>query len=168
MQKSSAEISYFRNFIFGVEDSLVSTVGLLSGVAIAGMPVETIFLTGVVLIFVEAISMAAGSFLSESSAEEFANRADKNGSKTCFAAFVMFVSYFISGFIPLAPYLMFAPAVALPVSIGISILALAILGAVTARLSKVSLAKSALRMASIGGLAILVGTLVGHFVTTGF
>lgn len=29
------QATYFRNFIFGVEDSLVSTVGLLSGVAIA-------------------------------------------------------------------------------------------------------------------------------------
>jgi VIT1/CCC1 family predicted Fe2+/Mn2+ transporter len=49
---------YLRNFIFGVEDSLVSTVGLLSGVAVAGVASRTILLTGVVLIFVEAFSMA--------------------------------------------------------------------------------------------------------------
>ena len=56
-----AKHGYFRNFIFGVEDSLVSTVGLLSGVAIAGVPSRTILLTGVVLILVEAFSMAAGA-----------------------------------------------------------------------------------------------------------
>ena len=68
-----SSVSYFRNFIFGVEDSLVSTVGLLSGIAIADVPGHTIFLTGVVLIFVEAFSMAAGTFLSEYSAEEDSN-----------------------------------------------------------------------------------------------
>ena len=36
---------YAKNFIFGVEDSLVSTVGLLSGIAIAGVPRGTIFLS---------------------------------------------------------------------------------------------------------------------------
>src|SRR5262245_46938731 len=73
----STKVAYFRNFVFGVEDSLVSTVGLLSGVAIAGLAREEIFLTGVILIFVEAVSMAAGSFLSESSAEEFATHSEK-------------------------------------------------------------------------------------------
>ena len=53
---------YLRNFIFGVEDSLVSTVGLLSGVAVANVDQATIFLTGMVLIFVEAFSMGVGSF----------------------------------------------------------------------------------------------------------
>ena len=66
---SNSRVSYLRNFVFGVEDSLVSTVGLLSGIAIAGMNRESIFATGVVLIFVEAVSMAAGSFLAETSAE---------------------------------------------------------------------------------------------------
>ena len=56
---------YFSSFIFGVEDSLVSTVGLLSGVAVAGVNRSGIFVTGVILIFVEAFSMGVGNFLSE-------------------------------------------------------------------------------------------------------
>ena len=54
---------YLRAFVFGVEDSLASTVGLLSGIAIAGAGRETILMTGIVLIFVEAFSMAIGDFL---------------------------------------------------------------------------------------------------------
>lgn len=162
MAKSLAEVSYFRNFIFGVEDSLVSTVGLLAGVAIGGMPRETIFLTGVVLIFVEAISMAAGSFLSESSAEEYASQQERNTQRSRFAALIMFVSYFVSGFIPLAPYLLFATSEAFWISIGASLVSLFVLGAISAHLSKIHIIKNALRMAFIGGLAIAVGTLVGH------
>jgi len=62
---------YLRNFVFGVEDSLVSTVGLLSGIAAAGVAQKDILVSGVVLIFVEAFSMAVGSFLSEEFAEEY-------------------------------------------------------------------------------------------------
>ena len=36
---------YLRSFIFGFEDSLVSTVGLLSGIAFAGITAREIILT---------------------------------------------------------------------------------------------------------------------------
>lgn len=60
-----------RNFVFGVEDSLVSTVGLLAGIAFAGVEAKTVVLTGAVLIFVEAFSMGVGSLLSEQSVEQY-------------------------------------------------------------------------------------------------
>lgn len=160
----TSRIAYFRNFVFGVEDSLVSTVGLLSGVAIAGMAREDILLTGFVLIFVEAISMAAGSFLSESSAEELATRKDATSTRSYVASFVMLVSYVVSGFVPLAPYAFLAPAVAFPVSIGLSLAALFLLGALSGALSRTHFVKSALRMMLIGGLAIGVGIGVGNLV----
>ena len=67
---SKTFILFVRNFIFGAEDSLVSTVGLLAGVASAGIPRKDIIISGVVLIFVEAFSMGVGSFLSERTTEE--------------------------------------------------------------------------------------------------
>lgn len=157
------EASYIRNFVFGVEDSLVSTVGLLSGVAIAGVPRETIFLTGAVLIFVEAISMAAGSFLSESSAEEFEKKSKVSSSRALIDAVIMFVSYFLSGFVPLAPYIFLQTKEAFVFSNVLSLLALFLLGAVGARLSRMSIWRSGLRMLLVGGLAILVGMMVGNF-----
>lgn len=152
---------YFRNFIFGVEDSLVSTVGLLSGVAIAGVPRETIFLTGIVLIFVEAFSMAAGSFLSETSAEEYTARRSVAPSRSLAAGAVMFASYFIAGFIPLFPYIVVAEDSALVLSVILSVFALFVLGFVGGALSKTPLLKGAFRMAVVGGIAIAVGITVG-------
>ncbi|KKS05141.1 MAG: hypothetical protein UU58_C0001G0001, partial [Candidatus Nomurabacteria bacterium GW2011_GWA2_41_25] len=38
-------ILYVRNFIFGAEDSLVSTVGLLSGIASAGIARKEIIIS---------------------------------------------------------------------------------------------------------------------------
>lgn len=161
MGEKAARLAYFRNFIFGVEDSLVSTVGLLSGVVIAGMTSREVFVTGVILIFVEAISMAAGSFLSESSAEELATGSEKTSRKSYFASFVMFISYFISGFIPLAPYLFLPSDTALLVSIGASLAALFVLGVIGAVLTRTRILTNALRMLVIGGIAIGAGVLVG-------
>jgi VIT1/CCC1 family predicted Fe2+/Mn2+ transporter len=165
LPRNGAAISYVRNFIFGVEDSLVSTVGLLSGIAIANIERSTIILTGIVLIFVEAVSMAAGAFLSESSAESFATRRESSFRQTGAASAIMFFSYFLAGFIPLVPYIFFPQDVALPLSIGASLLALFLLGGVSARISHVNLMRSGLRMFIVGGLAIAVGVIVGTIIT---
>lgn len=155
---------YIRNFIFGVEDSLVSTVGLLSGVAAAGVTRDTILLTGIVLIFVEAFSMAAGSFLSEQSAEEYENRGGATLTSSLKAGLIMFVSYFVSGFIPLFPYLVSDVGRAFWLSICFSLASLFVLGLVGARFSEASMLKSALRMFVVGGVAIGVGVLVGGLI----
>lgn len=155
--------TYFRNFIFGVEDSLVSTVGLLSGVAIAGVARETILLTGIVLIFVEAFSMAAGSFLSEASAEEYAAHHSVRLSRAFGAGFIMFVSYFVAGFIPLFPYFTFTEDTALTFSVVLSVGTLFVLGLVSGAFSRTSLWKGALRMTLVGGIAIAIGVTVGSF-----
>lgn len=163
MATESAKVAYFRNFIFGVEDSLVSTVGLVSGIAIAGLSREAIFVTGIILIFVEAVSMSAGSFLSESSAEEYETHKEGESKRNLHAAVVMLVSYALSGFIPLLPYLFFPVTMAFPISIGASLIALVLLGCVSASIARVSFLKSALKMLLIGGVAIAVGVLAGHF-----
>lgn len=152
---------YVRNFVFGVEDSLVSTVGLLSGVAAAGMGQRALVMTGVVLLFVEAFSMAAGSFLSEYSAEEYAAQAEVPARYSIAAGIIMFVSYFFFGLVPLGPYMLFEPMRAFWVSIVLSLLVLFFLGVVSARMFKVSIVKSAARMLFVGGLAIALGIFVG-------
>jgi VIT1/CCC1 family predicted Fe2+/Mn2+ transporter len=87
---------YLRNIIFGVEDSLVSTVGLLSGIAVEHVSSPTILLTGFVYITVEAFSMSVGSFLSEESAEEVAAGKSVAPLMPALGAFIMFGSFFVA------------------------------------------------------------------------
>lgn len=164
MLTSQGKITYLRNFIFGVEDSLVSTVGLLSGIAIASVPRETIYLTGVVLIFVEAFSMSAGSFLSEYSAEEYEAHREIPTHRSFVGALIMFVSYFVSGFVALAPYFFFEVGTAFGISVLASLLALFLLGVIGGKVTRTSVLKNATRMVVIGGVAILVGIVVGKYV----
>ncbi len=157
--------SYLRTFIFGVEDGLVSTVGLLSGIAIAGAPRATILLTGTVLIFVEGFSMAVGSFLSESSAEEYLEKKEQTSIRTpLLAGILMFASYAGAGFIALVPYILLDVSPAFYLSVALSLIALLGLGIVGGRLAHVSIAKSGLKMVLVGGVAIAVGILVGRLV----
>ncbi|MEK7556605.1 MAG: VIT1/CCC1 transporter family protein, partial [Patescibacteria group bacterium] len=145
--------AYLRTAVFGVEDSLVSTVGLLSGIAVAGVPRSAILVTGFVLIFVEAFSMAVGSWLSENAAQEYENRRDVPLRRSFDEGVVMFVSYFIFGFVPLAPYLMLEVSDAFPVSVAVSLVALFALGAASGRISHAGIARNGLRMLLVGGLA---------------
>jgi len=160
--RSANNTSYYRNFVFGVEDSLVSTVGLLSGISIAGVSNQTIITTGMVLIFVEAVSMGAGSFLSESSAEIYQSQQDKTTNRSYFGALIMFASYLVSGFIPLLPYFILSQQTAFWGSIGLSLAALFLLGTIGAKISNTSMWKSVTRMVLIGGSAIAIGSIVGH------
>lgn len=153
-----------RNFTFGVEDSLVSTVGLLAGIAFAGVNTNTIVVTGAVLIFVEGFSMAVGSLLSEQSVEEYEEKREVSLSKPAVAAMVMFVSYVVSGFIPLTPYILAVGPNAVWWSIGLALLALFLLGVFNARLFRVRAWKDGLLTLVMGGLAIGVGILVGQVV----
>ncbi|HEY4523149.1 MAG TPA: VIT1/CCC1 transporter family protein [Candidatus Paceibacterota bacterium] len=152
---------YFRNFIFGVEDSLVSTVGLLAGIAIGGVSRETIFLTGAVVILVEAFSMAAGSFLVESSIEEYTHKRDKN-ERPLAGGVVMFFSYVLAGFIPLASYIFFVEdTTALYMSALTSLVALFVLGLIGGSLSHVHVMRRGVRMMLVGGIAIGAGVVAG-------
>lgn len=59
-----------RELIFGLEDGLVSTLGAVAGIAAGTADGRIVVLSGLVLIAVEALSMAAGSYLSNKSHRE--------------------------------------------------------------------------------------------------
>jgi vacuolar iron transporter family protein len=159
--KTNLRPIHIRNLIFGVEDSLVSTVGLLSGIAVAGVSQHTLVLTGFVLIFVEAFSMGIGSFLSESTAAEADHQSLKGPEE---GGLIMFVSYIIAGLIPLLPYLVMYSPITMWISISASMLALLALGLAAGRLLNISVWRNAWRTFLLGGLAIVVGMVIGQLV----
>lgn len=166
MPKRSRRTSsiYIRNFIFGVEDSIVSTVGLLAGIAISGVPKPTIVVTGTILLFVEALSMGVGSLLSEHSAEEFTSRREVPETQAVVGGAIMFFSYLLAGFIPLFPYASTWVSDPFWVSIILSLLALVVLGIFSAKASGTRIGHHSLEMLFLGGIAIFVGVVVGKIV----
>ena len=158
-------VSYVRNFIFGVEDSLVSTVGLLAGVAVAGVARPELLMTGIVLIFVEAFSMGVGSLLSDNTASEYLAHKEVPLYRSFISALIMFCSYFIAGFIPLIPYVLILGNGAVAASVAASLVSLFMLGFISGTRVDGKGIREGFKMAILGGLAIIVGMAIGNFVS---
>jgi VIT1/CCC1 family predicted Fe2+/Mn2+ transporter len=154
---------YLRSVIFGINDSLVSTVGFLAGISAAGVPRATVILAGIVYALVEAFSMATGDYLSEESAREYVEGAEISARPSLVAALFMFVSSIGAAFVPLAPYLVVEGSSALGISAAVSIFGLFVVGMLGARISRLPMLWRGVRMAVIGGLAIALGVVVGSF-----
>lgn len=154
---------YVRNIIFGVEDSLISTLGFLAGITVAGLRAQDILTTGLILILVEAFSMGVGSFLSEESVEEYEHHVSASLKNSLVAGLTMFFSYLFSGFIPLGPYIFLSPTAAFWPSIFLSLIALFFLGVFRGKMSRVNPVRTGIRMLVIGGCAMMIGICVGFF-----
>lgn len=160
-KRPSHSDTYLRNFIFGVEDSLVSTVGLLAGVAAADVSPRAILTTGLVLIVVEGFSMGVGSFLTEETTEEMAGETPDTLEAIKGAA-TMLVSYCLAGLLPLAPYVFLTGSTAVTISITLSLLGLFGLGYGTSiYFGRPKPIRRAFKMMMLGGIAVAVGMLIG-------
>jgi VIT1/CCC1 family predicted Fe2+/Mn2+ transporter len=154
---------FLRNFVFGAEDGLVSTVGLLSGVSFAGLASREIILSGIILILVEAISMGAGVYIAEDSEKELDPTENENQVSD---AAVMFFSYLLIGLIPLIPYIAFTDTrYAFYWSVGSSLVALFCVGLFKGFFVHNKPLKSAIKITLIGGVVIAVAVAVGGLVS---
>jgi VIT1/CCC1 family predicted Fe2+/Mn2+ transporter len=99
---------FIRNMVYGLEDSLISTTGVIVGTTFAGMPLQYIVTVGIILVFVEALSMAFGSLVSEESFMITSKKKYTN-AQIWFYALTMFFSYFFAGILVLLPYIFAVP-----------------------------------------------------------
>ncbi len=65
---------WVREAVFGTQDGLISTVGALTGIAAGTHNAQAVVVAGFVIIVVESLSMAAGSYLSSKSQHEYLQR----------------------------------------------------------------------------------------------
>ena len=63
-----------RDAVFGTQDGLISTLGALTGIAAGTQSREAVVIAGFVIVTVESLSMAAGSYLSSKSQREYLER----------------------------------------------------------------------------------------------
>ena len=161
-----------REIVFGLEDGIVSTLGVLVGIAIGTNDRALVILSGLVVIFVESLSMAAGTYLSNKSQQEFRLAEDnKNILKRIFhprqprlpireSAF-MGVSYITGGLVSLLSFLVLPVSVAVVSAVLISFVSLFGLGFVKGKLTKINPVKSGLEMVLVSASASLIGFTVG-------
>lgn len=152
--------AYLRSGLFGLQDGIVSTTGVVAGIS-AGVSDKTIIvLAALVAVSVEASSMAAGQYTSEKAAHQM----DKSGSRSdnlITGALIMFFSYFLAGLIPIIPTILLEQPEARYISIAAAFVALFVIGYVKGKIVEHNALRSAVELFIIGGIATTIGLAVG-------
>jgi VIT1/CCC1 family predicted Fe2+/Mn2+ transporter len=150
---------YLRSIIFGFQDALVSTTGVVVGISIGTHNKQIIILSALVAISVEALSMGAGQYLSEKTVHQLPKSDHKDSLIT--GSLLMFLSYLIGGFIPIFPIFFSPPPLSSILSVIFAFIGLFLLGFFKAKLFCGKIWHSAIEMLIIGGLTTLIGLAVG-------
>jgi VIT1/CCC1 family predicted Fe2+/Mn2+ transporter len=155
-----------RAGVFGVQDGIVSTFGLVMGVAGAQVSPETVLIAGIAGAFSGAVSMGAGEYVSVKVQRELlevrGNGDRENGNVSPHRAATANSGLFVLGAaFPLAPFLFLVGLPAVLTSTVLNITALFATGALLTRLTQRSPFASGMRMLLIGGGAGVLGYLVG-------
>lgn len=147
--------------MFGLQDGLVSTTGVVVGISTGVEDKAVIILASFVAVTVEASSMAAGQYSSEKAVHQM----DKTGKHTdslVLGALIMFISYLAAGLIPIFPNIIFEPATARILSIIFAFIGLFVIGYIKGQLVEHKPLRSAAELFAIGAAATTVGIIVGR------
>ncbi len=164
-----------REIIFGLEDGIVSTLGVIVGIAAGTNSRFVVILSGLIIIFVESLSMAAGTYLSNKSELQLhlsqkhhffwqSLTHQHNPKKPLIDSLYMGVAYILGGSAALISFTFLPPLVAIAPAIAISFSLLFLVGVIKGNITKVSLLQSGFEMMLISALAALVGFIVGKTV----
>lgn len=152
---------YLRSGLFGIQDGLVSTTGVVVGISTGVEDKAIIILASLVAVTVEASSMAAGQYSSEKAVHQI----DKTGKHTdnlIMGALIMFVAYLIGGLVPIIPTIIFNQPQARTASIIAAFLGLFVLGYLKGKLIEYKPLRSALELFIIGAIATTIGLVMGY------
>ena len=158
-------LNKLRAGVMGANDGIVSTAGMIVGVAGAAAGSATILAAGVAATVAGALSMAVGEYLSVSSQRDslVAHSAhelttEQQGlANPWHAARASMISFVIGALVPLAALVSAPEASAVPITFSAVMVALAVTGAVAAHLGGAPKSRAALRTV-LGGVAAMTAT----------
>ncbi|MEK7450788.1 MAG: VIT1/CCC1 transporter family protein [Patescibacteria group bacterium] len=152
---------YLRSLMFGLQDGIVSTTGVVVGVSTGISDKAIIVLVALVAVTVEASSMAAGQYSSEKAVHQM----DKTGKHTdnlYIGALIMFIAYLMGGSFSIIPIVVFDQPGARVFAIVSAFFGLFIIGYIKGHLVEHKPFRSAIELFIIGSAATAVGIVVGY------
>jgi len=152
---------YLRSLMFGLQDGIVSTTGVVVGISTGVSDKAIIVLAALVAVTVEASSMAAGQYSSEKAVHQM-NKNEKHTDSLYIGALIMFFAYLIGGAFSIVPILMFDQPIARVFAIISSFAGLFVIGYIKGYLVEHEPLRSAIELFIIGSIATTVGIIVGH------
>ncbi|MEK7064427.1 MAG: VIT1/CCC1 transporter family protein [Patescibacteria group bacterium] len=153
----------YRETIFGLEDSIVSTLGVVVGIAAGTDSRYIVVLSATIVVVVESLSMTAGTYLSNKSEMEINHARADIVRRSLTDSLSMAVSYVLGGVISVLPFFFFSPLGAIVPAIVLSVVLLFSIGYIKGKMAKINPVRSGLEMSLVSLTAALLGYLIGIF-----
>lgn len=160
--KENLHEDYLRSLMFGLQDGIVSTTGVVLGISTGVDSKAIIILAALVAVTVEATSMAAGQYSSEKAVHQL----DKTGKHTdslLIGAIIMFIAYLIGGSFSIIPVVLLDQPLSKIVAIVSAFIGLFIIGYIKGQIVDHKPLRSAAELFVIGSIATTIGIVVGYF-----
>jgi len=152
---------YLRSLMFGLQDGIVSTTGVVVGISTGVNNKEIVVLAALVAVTVEATSMAAGLYSSEKAVHQM----DKSGKHTdslLIGALIMFIAYMIGGSFSIIPTIIFDQSTGRILAVASAFTGLFIIGYIKGHIVEHKPLRSAVELFIIGSIATTIGVIVGN------
>lgn len=153
---------YLRSLMFGLQDGLVSTTGVVVGISVGTNNKPIIILAALVAVMVEATSMAAGQYSSEKAVHQL-DKVGKHTDSLLLGAAIMFFAYFIGGMFSIIPTIVFGQPEAQLIAVLSAFAGLFLVGFIKGKLVEHHPLKSAVELFFIGAVATIIGLAVGLY-----
>lgn len=151
---------YLRGVLFGLEDSLISTTGFISGISAGSASRRIVFLAALIAITIEGISMGVGEYLSDDAMEEL-DKLKRHRENPLFSGLLLFISYITAGMIPFLPIVLLPFPISIFVSVTLALATLFLIGFLKGKFLKTSPIKGGLKILTVGGITTIFGVCIG-------
>lgn len=160
-QPRSLHEDYLRALLFGLQDGIVSTTGVVVGISTGVSNKAIIILAALVAVSVEASSMAAGQYTSEKAVHQM-DRTGRHTDSLLLGSLIMFLAYLAGGSFSIVPTVLIDQPLARLVAVASSFVGLFAIGYLKGVLVEGKPLRSAIELFVIGGLATALGLVVGR------
>jgi VIT1/CCC1 family predicted Fe2+/Mn2+ transporter len=171
-RRSTIEHATVREVLMGAQDNLTNVLAVMLGVSIGSGRADLVALAGVSAAVAEAVSM--GGVLYSSTRAEAAltaregidvSEATRVGLRPFASGFVTFAAALVGGLLPLAAFLVLPLPSAVVASVGVSVVALFLLGLAIGRISGSVPWRDGIRLVLVASVAALAAAAIGATMT---
>jgi predicted membrane protein (TIGR00267 family) len=163
---------FLRDIVFGFNDAILTNLGIVAGFSLSLVDNRLIVIACLVDVFISAFAMSFGTYMSRTSEQDFlktqlsekthADASEAMGHPIT-ASVVMWITYVIAGFVPVAPFLFGLEShLALKIALVAGISTFFLLGAAKGYLTQTKILKSAIQFLLFGVVSAGIGLLVGR------
>ncbi len=158
------KVNRLRAAVLGANDGIVSTAAVLVGVAGATTNRHAIIMAGLAAVVGGAVSMALGEYVSVSSqrdTERVHGVCEEDTVNPWSAAIASFLSFFAGAILPMLAATLTPAEARVPLIFAVTLLALALTGATSAKLAGTPVGRAVVRLLIGGSLALAITFGVG-------